>query len=64
MTIARPQHTQCCRLYDCIQAAVAKLVDKDEGRNEWGAHRVKLLLELIPQHPTFPLGDYTMIYLL
>ena len=60
MTIARPQHSQCYRLYDCIQAAVAKLVDKDDGRKEWGAHRVKLLLELIPQYPEFPLGNYTM----
>ena len=60
MTIAKPQHCQCCRLYDCIQAAVAKIIDKDVGRKEWGAHRVKLLLELIPQYPEFPLGNNTM----
>ena len=52
----RVHHNQCHRLYNCIQTAVAKMVENDDTRKEWAAHRVRLLLDLIPQSPTYPLG--------
>ena len=51
-------HTQCCRLRSCVQVTIARLVESDETRRQWGAHRLKLLLDLIPQKPEFPLGMY------
>jgi hypothetical protein len=53
------EHTQCHRLHDCIQGAVAKLIENDDTRKEWTAQRVKVLLALIPQSPTYPLNDCT-----
>ena len=50
------QHNQCYRLYHCIQAAVAKIAEKDDTKKEWAAHRIRVLLDLIPQIPQFPLG--------
>ena len=55
---SRVHHSQCYRLYNCIQAAVARMVENDDTRKEWAAHRVRLLLELIPQNPTYPLGKH------
>ena len=46
----RQQHNQCNRLRNCIQGAVARLIENDDTRKEWTAIRVKLLLDLIPQH--------------
>ena len=54
----RAHHNQCYRLYNCIQAAVARMVENDDTRKEWAAHRVRLLLDLIPQNPTYPLSKY------
>ena len=56
------EHTQCQRLRHCIQGAVASLIENDDTRKEWTALRVKLLLSLIPQNPTYPLGIYIYIY--
>ena len=50
------QHNQCYRLYHCIQAAVAKIAEKDVTKKEWTAHHIRILLDLIPQNPQFPLG--------
>ena len=55
-TRAKGDHTQCCCLRNCVQATIARLVESDETRRQWGAHRLKLLLDLIPQRPEFPLG--------
>lgn len=44
----------CSRLYDCIQAAVAEMIGSKK-RTDW-ATRVRILLQLIPQKPDFPLG--------
>ena len=49
-------HAQCTRLYNCIQAAVARMVDTEKSK-EWAGRRVKLLLDLIPHtQPSPPLG--------
>ena len=45
---------QCSRLYSCIQAAVAHTVTSDNTK-EWAIRRVKILLDMIPQQPKFPL---------
>ena len=47
---------QCYRIYNCIQAAVARLVKDDDMKKDWAANQVKLLLDLIPQYPHFPLS--------
>ena len=52
----KKSHYQCSRLYDCIQAAVARVVDSEKSK-EWATRRVKILLDLIPQQPAFPLGE-------
>ena len=52
------QYTQCRRLYHCIQAVVAKIAERDDTKKEWAARRVKLLLDLIPSNPCFPLSEY------
>ena len=51
-------YTQCRRLYHCIQAVVAKIAERDDTKKEWAARRVKLLLDLIPSNPEFPLSEY------
>jgi hypothetical protein len=58
------EHTQCQRLRHCIQGAVASLIENDDTRKEWTALRVKLLLSLIPQNPTYPLGIYMYVLVL
>ena len=53
---------QCFRLYSCIQAAVARAVDSDKSK-QWAIRRVNILLDLIPQQPTFPLvNDESLFY--
>ena len=49
-------HYQCSRLYDSIQAAVARVVDSEKSKKR-AIRRVKILLDLIPQQPTYPLGE-------
>ena len=51
---------QCSRLYSCIQAAVSRVVTSDNTK-EWAIHRVKILLDLIPQQPKFPLVSSSSI---
>ena len=58
----KDDHSQCYRLYSCIQAAVAKLVETDETKRQSAAQRAKILLELIPQNPSFPLGNLTCAF--
>ena len=56
--VPRSELYQCSRLYSCIQAAVAHTKDNTEER----AHRVvKILLDLIPQQPQFPLVSSTSL---
>ena len=52
----KKHHIQCTRLYGCIQAAVAKFIETDEEYKRSTAYIVKLLLNSIPQSPTFPLS--------
>ena len=42
---------QCSRLYNCIQAAVARA----DNTKKFVEHRIETLLDLIPQQPNFPL---------
>ena len=61
---ARPVHKesyQCYRLYSCIQAAVARAVNSDKSK-QWAIRRVNILLDLIPQQPSFPLANDDMFY--
>ena len=53
-------YTQCVRLNSCIQAAASRLQNYTQNK-ERAAERVKLLIELIPCKPVFPLGS--MIYM-
>ena len=57
----RVHHNQCYRLYNCIQIAVARMVENDDARKDWAAHRVRLLFSLIPQNPTYPLGNFMIM---
>ena len=52
-------YTQCVRLNSCIQAAASRLQNYTQNK-ERAAERVKLLIELIPHKPVFPLGIYHM----
>ena len=52
---------QCYRLYSCIQAAVARAVNSDKSK-QWAIRRVNILLDLIPQQPSFPLTNDGMFY--
>ena len=59
---SRRESYQCFRLYSCIQAAVARAVDSDKSK-QWAIRRVNILLDLIPQQPTFPLvNDESLFY--
>ena len=48
-------YTQCVRLNSCIQAAASRLQNYTQSK-ERTTKRVKLLIELIPHKPVFPLG--------
>ncbi|XP_019860584.1 PREDICTED: E3 ubiquitin-protein ligase rnf213-alpha-like [Amphimedon queenslandica] len=51
------EHSQCSRLYNCIQAAVASLIETGDSRKQTtAAMRVEILLKYIPPNPSFPLG--------
>ena len=49
-------HTQCVRLNSCIQAAVSRLQDTTLSKQR-AAERVRLLIQVIPSNPIFPLGE-------
>ena len=48
-------YTQCVRLNSCIQAAASRLQDSTHNKQR-AAERVKLLIDIIPHKPDFPLG--------
>ena len=48
---------QCIRLNSCIQAAASGLQTSAQNSQQ-AAERVKLLIQLIPSQPKFPLGTY------
>ena len=50
---------QCVRLNGCIQAAASRLQDTDYNKQR-AAERVRLLINLIPRKPVFPLGIYNV----
>lgn len=54
LIVGTKDHSQCFRLYNSIQAAVASLMES--GQQSSSAQRVQILLGLIPQSPTFPIG--------
>ncbi|XP_019853235.1 PREDICTED: E3 ubiquitin-protein ligase RNF213-like [Amphimedon queenslandica] len=57
---SKKQHSQCSRLYNCIQAAVASLIETGDSRKQTAAAmRVKILLKHIPPNPSFPLDTKT-----
>ena len=60
---AEKHYTQCRRLYHCIHAVVAKIAERDDTKQEWATRRVKLLLDLIPNNPDFPLSEYQLVSL-
>ena len=53
----RPFSNLCVRLNSCIQAAASRLQDSSQN-NQRAAERVRLLIQVIPRKPTFPLGKY------
>ena len=53
-------HTQCVRLNSCIQAAASRLQDFSQN-NQSAAERVRLLIQVIPRKPTFPLGKFSLL---
>lgn len=52
---ARRIPSHCYHLYDSIQSAVAKLVVTVDTSNT-ATYRMRVLLDLIPQEPVFPLS--------
>ena len=52
-------YTQCVHLNNCIQAAASRLQNYTQNKDRT-AEQVKLLIELIPRKPVFPLGIYYM----
>ena len=59
--IVHKESYQCYRLYSCIQAAVARAVNSDKSK-QWAIRCVNILLDLIPQQPSFPLANDDMFY--
>ena len=53
-------HTQCVCLNSCIQAAASRLQDSSQN-NQRAAERVRLLIQVIPRKPTFPLGKLLLL---
>ena len=51
---------QCVRLNSCIQAAASGLQTSAQN-SQRAAERVKLLIQLIPSQPIFPLGMYMIL---
>ena len=50
-------YTQCVRLNNCIQAAASRVQDSRVNKRK-AAERVQILIQIIPQKPTFPLGKF------
>ena len=50
-------YTQCVRLNSCIQAAASRLQDSVVNKQR-AAERVRLLIDVIPRNPVFPLGKF------
>ena len=50
-------YTQCVRLNSCIQAAASRLQDSVVNKQR-AAERVRLLIDVIPRNPDFPLGKF------
>ena len=50
-------YTQCVRLNSCIQAAASRLQDSTLNRQR-ATERVRLLIQVIPRKPTFPLSMF------
>ena len=54
-------YTQCVRLNSCIQAAASRLQDSTHNKQR-AAERVKLLIDIIPRKPNFPLGMWLQLF--
>ena len=50
-------YAQCVRLNNCIQAAASRVQDSRVNKRK-AAERVQILIQIIPQKPTFPLGKF------
>ena len=50
-------YTQCVRLNNCIQAAASRVQDSRVNKRK-AAERVQILIQIIPQKPTFPLSKF------
>ena len=35
------------------------IAERDDSKKGWGVDRLRILLEIIPKKPTFPLGNYS-----
>ena len=57
--VARQMYTQCTRLNSCIQAAASKLQDSTQNKHR-ATKRVELLIDHVPQMPSFPLGEWPL----
>ena len=53
--VVPPLYTQCQRLHVCIQAAASRLIQFTPNKR-WATKRIEILIRLIPDEPTFPLG--------
>ena len=57
--VARQMYTQCTRLNSCIQAAASRLQDSTQNKYR-ATKRVELLIDHVPQAPSFPLGEWPL----
>ena len=55
--VARQMFMQCTRLNSCIQAAASRLQDSTQNKHR-ATQRVELLIDLIPQTSSYPLGEW------
>ena len=55
-------YTQCVRLNSCIQAAASRLQESTRNKQR-ATERVRLLIQVIPAKPAFPLGKGTLYQL-
>ena len=55
--VAHQIYTQCTRLNGCIQAAASRLQDSTQNKKR-AIKRVELLIDHIPEEPTFPLSEW------
>ena len=54
------EYTQCVRLNSCIQAAASHIQDSTLNKQR-AIERVRLLIQVIPFEPIFPLGKYFIL---